>query len=429
VYLCTPVVEAYKEIQTENLKTMDKKPFNVKEVRELFPALRQQIYGKNLIYFDNGATSQKPQLVLDAINKYYSKENANIHRGVHFMSQRATTDYEAARKRIQLYLNAKKSEEIIFTKGTTDGINLVANSFGELLQAGDEILISEMEHHSNIVPWQMLCERKNLTLRVAPINKRGEIIEEELDKLLTKKTKLVALTQISNTLGTINPIKEIVKKAHVVGAKVLVDGAQSIQHTKVDVRDLDCDFFVFSGHKVFGPTGIGVLYGKEDLLDRMPPYQGGGDMIAKVTFERTTYNELPFKFEAGTPHIAGGICLGTAFEFLESLDMKAVEQHERELQKYAEDMLETFEDLHIIGTAKNKTSVVSFVIEGLHPFDIGTLLDKQGIAVRTGHHCTQPLMDIYKIPGTVRASFAFYNTREEIDFFIKALEKSLHILK
>lgn len=429
MYLCTPVVEAHKEIQTENLKTMDKKPFNVKEVREQFPALRQQIYGKNLIYFDNGATSQKPQLVLDAINKYYSKENANIHRGVHFMSQRATTDYEAARKRIQLYLNAKKSEEIIFTKGTTDGINLVANSFGELLQAGDEILITEMEHHSNIVPWQMLCERKNLTLRVAPINKRGEIIEEELDKLLTKKTRLVALTQISNTLGTINPIKEIVKKAHAVGAKVLVDGAQSIQHTKVDVRDLDCDFFVFSGHKVFGPTGIGVLYGKEDLLDRMPPYQGGGDMIAKVTFERTTYNELPFKFEAGTPHIAGGICLGTAFEFLESLDMKAVEQHERELQKYAEDMLETFEDLHIIGTAKNKTSVVSFVIEGLHPFDIGTLLDKQGIAVRTGHHCTQPLMDIYKIPGTVRASFAFYNTREEIDFFIKALEKSLHILK
>jgi cysteine desulfurase/selenocysteine lyase len=429
VYLCTPVVEAYKEIQTENLKTMDKKPFNVKEVREQFPALRQQIYGKNLIYFDNGATSQKPQLVLDAINKYYSKENANIHRGVHFMSQRATTDYEAARKRIQLYLNAKKSEEIIFTKGTTDGINLVANSYGELLQAGDEILITEMEHHSNIVPWQMLCERKNLTLRVAPINKRGEIIEEELDKLLTKKTRLVALTQISNTLGTINPIKEIVKKAHAVGAKVLVDGAQSIQHTKVDVRDLNCDFFVFSGHKVFGPTGIGVLYGKEDLLDRMPPYQGGGDMIAKVTFERTTYNELPFKFEAGTPHIAGGICLGTAFEFLESLDMKAVEQHERELQKYAEDMLETFEDLHIIGTAKNKTSVVSFVIEGLHPFDIGTLLDKQGIAVRTGHHCTQPLMDIYKIPGTVRASFAFYNTREEIDFFIKALEKSLHILK
>ncbi len=429
MYLCTPVVEAYKEIQTENLKTMDKKPFNVKEVREQFPALRQQIYGKNLIYFDNGATSQKPQLVLDAINKYYSKENANIHRGVHFMSQRATTDYEAARKRIQLYLNAKKSEEIIFTKGTTDGINLVANSYGELLQAGDEILITEMEHHSNIVPWQMLCERKNLTLRVAPINKSGEIIEEELDKLLTKKTRLVALTQISNTLGTINPIKEIVKKAHAVGAKVLVDGAQSIQHTKVDVRDLNCDFFVFSGHKVFGPTGIGVLYGKEDLLDRMPPYQGGGDMIAKVTFERTTYNELPFKFEAGTPHIAGGICLGTAFEFLESLDMKAVEQHERELQKYAEDMLETFEDLHIIGTAKNKTSVVSFVIEGLHPFDIGTLLDKQGIAVRTGHHCTQPLMDIYKIPGTVRASFAFYNTREEIDFFIKALEKSLHILK
>jgi cysteine desulfurase / selenocysteine lyase len=408
---------------------MDKKPFSVKEVREQFPALRQQIYGKNLIYFDNGATSQKPQMVLDAINKYYSKENANIHRGVHFMSQRATTDYEEARKRIQRYLNAKKSEEIIFTKGTTDGINLVAYSFGELLQPGDEIIISAMEHHSNIVPWQMLCERKQLKLQIAPINKKGEVIEEAFDKLLSKKTKLVSVTHISNTLGTINPVKEIIRKAHAVGAKVLVDGAQSIQHTKVDVRDLDCDFFVFSGHKVFGPTGIGVLYGKEDLLDRMPPYQGGGDMIAKVTFERTTYNELPFKFEAGTPHIAGGICLGTAFEFLESLDMKAVEQHERDLQKYAEDMLETFEDLHIIGTAKNKTSVVSFIVEGMHPFDIGTLLDKQGIAVRTGHHCTQPLMDFYKIPGTIRASFAFYNTREEVDFFIKALEKSLLILK
>ncbi len=406
-----------------------KKPFNVKEIREQFPALRQKIYGKNLVYFDNGATSQKPQKVLDAINLFYSKENANIHRGVHFMSQKATTEYEASRIRIQKYLNAKKSEEIIFTKGATDSINLVAFSYGELLQAGDEIIISAMEHHSNIVPWQMLCIRKGLVLRVAPINKKGELLMEEFEQLLSKKTKLVAITHISNTLGTINPIKEIVQKAHAVGAKVLVDGAQSIQHIKVDVRDLDCDFFVFSSHKVFGPTGIGVLYGKEDLLDRMPPYQGGGDMISKVTFERTTYNELPFKFEAGTPHIAGGICLGTAFEYLESIDMVAAEKHERELAKYAEDILDTFEGLHIIGEAKNKTSVVSFTVDGLHPFDIGTLLDKQGIAVRTGHHCTQPLMDFFKIPGTVRASFAFYNTRQEIDLFVEAFEKSLSMLK
>jgi cysteine desulfurase/selenocysteine lyase len=406
-----------------------KKPFSVREIREEFPALRQQIYGKNLIYFDNGATSQKPQLVLDAINKFYSKENANIHRGVHFMSQKATTEYEESRKRIQKYINARKSEEIIFTKGTTDGINLVASSYGELLQAGDEIIISAMEHHSNIVPWQMLCIRKGLGLRVAPINKKGELLMDEFEKMLSKKTKLVAITHISNTLGTINPVKEVIEKAHAVGAKVLVDGAQSIQHMRVDVKDLNCDFYVFSSHKVFGPTGIGVLYGKEDLLDRMPPYQGGGDMISRVTFERTTYNELPFKFEAGTPHIAGGICLGTAFQFLESIDMTAAEKHERELAKYAEDILDTFEGLNIIGEAKNKTSVVSFTVDGLHPFDIGTLLDKQGIAVRTGHHCTQPLMDFYKIPGTVRASFAFYNTKQEIDTFVAALEKSISMLK
>ncbi len=406
-----------------------KKPFSVREIREEFPALRQQIYGKNLIYFDNGATSQKPQIVLDAINKFYSKENANIHRGVHFMSQKATTEYEESRKRIQKYINARKSEEIIFTKGTTDGINLVASSYGELLQAGDEIIISAMEHHSNIVPWQMLCIRKGLGLRVAPINKKGELLMDEFEKMLSKKTKLVAITHISNTLGTINPVKEVIEKAHAVGAKVLVDGAQSIQHMRVDVKDLNCDFYVFSSHKVFGPTGIGVLYGKEDLLDRMPPYQGGGDMISRVTFERTTYNELPFKFEAGTPHIAGGICLGTAFQFLESIDMTAAEKHERELAKYAEDMLDTFEGLNIIGEAKNKTSVVSFTVDGLHPFDIGTLLDKQGIAVRTGHHCTQPLMDFYKIPGTVRASFAFYNTKQEIDTFVAALEKSISMLK
>ncbi|MEY4604055.1 MAG: hypothetical protein RIT43_1347 [Bacteroidota bacterium] len=404
-------------------------PFSVREIRQQFPALRQTIYGKNLIYFDNGATSQKPQVVLDAINRYYSKDNANIHRGVHFMSQKATTEFEEARISIQKYLNARKSEEIIFTKGTTDGINLVAFSFGELLNEGDEILITAMEHHSNIVPWQMLCERKKLVLKVAPINSKGELIEEEFDKLLSKRTKLVAVTHISNTLGTINPVKELARKAHAVGSKILVDGAQSIQHMKVDVRDLDCDFYVFSSHKVFGPTGIGVLYGKEDILDRMPPYQGGGDMIAKVTFEKTTYNELPHKFEAGTPHIAGGICLGEAIRFLNSQDIEAIQRHEKELAHYAQDMLDTFEGVRIIGEAKQKTSVVSFVVDKLHPFDIGTLLDKQGIAVRTGHHCTQPLMDFFKIPGTVRASFAFYNTKEEIDTFIAAVEKSIAILK
>jgi cysteine desulfurase / selenocysteine lyase len=406
-----------------------KRKFSVREIRQDFPALRQTIYGKNLIYFDNGATSQKPQPVLDAINQYYSKNNANIHRGVHYMSQQATSGYEASRRYVQTFINAEKPEEVLFTKGTTDGINLVAWSYGELLSKGDEILISAMEHHSNIVPWQLLCERRGLVLKVIPINNRGELKMDTFEELLSDKTKLVAVTHISNTLGTINPVKEIIAKAHAAGAKVLIDGAQSIQHTQVDVQDLDCDFFVFSGHKVFGPTGIGVLYGKEDLLDRMPPYQGGGDMIAKVTFERTTYNELPFKFEAGTPHIAGGICLGTALQYLDQFSIADIENYERDLADYAQDMMSTFEEVKIIGTAKNKTSVVSFIVDGIHPFDIGTLLDKQGIAVRTGHHCTQPLMDIYKIPGTIRASFAFYNTREEIDTFIAAVEKSISMLR
>ncbi len=406
-----------------------KKSFNVREIREQFPALRQLIYGKSLIYFDNGATSQKPKSVLDAINTYYSHDNANIHRGVHFMSQRATTEYEQARRTIQEYINAEKSDELIFTKGTTDGINLIASSYGDLLLPGDEIIITAMEHHSNIVPWQMLCSRRKLVLKVAPINQKGELIMEEFDKLLSDKTRLVSISHISNTLGTINPIKEIIAKAHKANAIVVVDGAQSIQHTPIDVKDLNCDFFVFSGHKVFGPTGIGILYGKEEILEKMPPYQGGGDMIEKVTFERTTYNELPFKFEAGTPHIAGGICLGKAFEFLKTLDMDAVQAYERELTEYAQDMLDTFEDLVLVGTAKKKTSVVSFNVDDIHPFDLGTLLDRQGIAVRTGHHCTQPLMDFYNIPGTVRASFAFYNTKEEIDVFIKAVEKSINMLK
>lgn len=410
------------------MENPSKRKFNVRDIRQDFPALRQQVYGKNLIYFDNGATSQKPQMVLDAINQYYSKDNANIHRGVHHLSQKATNEYEEAREIIRRFIHAEKKEEIIFTKGTTDGINLVASSFGELLNAGDEILISAMEHHSNIVPWQMLAERKKLMLKVIPINKRGELLMEEYQNMLSSKTKLVAVTHISNSLGTINPVEQIIEAAHAVGAKVLIDGAQSVQHTKVDVTAMNCDFFVFSGHKVFGPTGIGVLYGKEALLDEMPPYQGGGDMISKVTFERTTYNELPFKFEAGTPHIAGGICLGTALNYLDQFNPHELEEYERELTEYAQEMLETFENIKLIGTAKNKTSVVAFTVDGIHPFDIGTLLDKQGIAVRTGHHCTQPLMDFYQIPGTVRASFAFYNTREEIDQFIAAVEKSISML-
>lgn len=407
---------------------MGSSPFSIQAIRAQFPALRQQVYGKQLIYFDNGATSQKPQLVLDTLQKYYALENANIHRGVHYLSQQATSAYEQARRTIQNYIGAKSPDEIIFTKGTTDAINLVAYSFGELLNAGDEILITAMEHHSNIVPWQLLCQRKGCVLKVIPITKKGELDLDAFDALLNERTKLLALTHISNTLGTINPVEDLIEKAHRFGAKVLLDGAQSIQHLAIDVKQLNCDFYCFSGHKVFGPTGIGVLYGKEEILEKMPPYQGGGDMIAKVTFERTTYNALPFKFEAGTPHIAGAIGLGSAIEFLQNIDLVAAAAHELELTKYAQGILDTFEGLHIIGEAKNKTSVVSFTIDNMHPFDLGTLLDKQGIAVRTGHHCTQPLMDFYQIPGTVRASFAFYNTKEEIDTFITALERSMQIL-
>ena len=403
--------------------------FNVEKIRSQFPTLHREVYGKPLIYFDNGATSQKPQVVIDAISQYYELENANIHRGVHLLSQEATTAYENARKIVQHYINAQHDHEVIFTKGTTDGINLVAFSFGELLQAGDEIIISGMEHHSNIVPWQLLCERKGCVLRVIPITYSGELQLEVFASYLSEKTKLVAVTHISNTLGTINPIKTIIDKAHSVGAKVLIDGAQSIQHLKIDVQELDCDFYAFSSHKVFGPTGVGVLYGKEAILNAMPPYQGGGDMIAKVTFEKTTFNELPFKFEAGTPHISGGIATGVAFNYLSQMDLGAIHNYEADLLNYAQTALLKIDGLRIIGTAKEKTSVVSFVIDGIHPFDVGTLLDKQGIAVRTGHHCTQPLMDFFEIPGTIRASFAFYNTKDEIDVFIKALKRSIEMLK
>jgi cysteine desulfurase/selenocysteine lyase len=348
---------------------------------------------------------------------------------VHYLSQEATTKYEQARETIQQYIHAKESCEVLFTKGTTDSINLVASSFGETLQEGDEILISYMEHHSNIVPWQMLCERKSLKLRVIPIHENGELNLESFESLLSEKTKLLSITHVSNTLGTINPVEYLIQRAHEVGAKVLIDGAQSIQHFPINVQELGCDFFAFSGHKVFGPTGVGVLYGKKEILDAIPPYQGGGDMISKVTFEKTTYNELPHKFEAGTPHISGGIALGKAFEFMNSLNIEEIINHEHALLNYAEERLTQISGLKIIGTAKRKASVVSFVVDGIHPFDVGTLLDKQGIAVRTGHHCTQPLMDFFQIPGTIRASFAMYNTFEEIDLFIHALERSIAMLK
>lgn len=406
-----------------------KRKFNINTVREDFPALNQQVYKRNLIYFDNGATSQKPNSVIDAISRYYTHDNANIHRGVHYLSQKATDHYEAAREYITQYINAENSYQVLFTKGATDSINLIAYSFGELLSEGDEIIISTMEHHSNIVPWQMLCERKKCILKVIPINAKGELLMDEFDKLLTSKTKMVAVTHISNTLGTINPIKEIIDKAHAKGAKVMIDGAQSIQHMRIDVQALGCDFFVFSGHKVFGPTGTGILYGKEDILNEMPPYQGGGDMIDKVTFEKTTYNGLPYKFEAGTPHIAGGIALAEAFKYLDQFNFDEIEAYEAELLRYGHEKLGEIKEVEFVGTAEHKASVISFNITGAHPFDVGTLLDKQGVAVRTGHHCTQPLMDFYNIPGTIRASFAFYNTKEEIDIFIEALNKSIQMLK
>lgn len=402
---------------------------NPEILRSQFPALSQEVYGKRLVYLDNGATAQKPQRVIDVVKQFYEKENANIHRGVHYLSQEATSRYEEAREIIRNYIGAAHSEEVIFTSGTTGSINLLAFSFGELLTAGDEIIISAMEHHSNIVPWQMLCERKGCVLRVVPINEAGELQMAEFSEMLNERTKLVAVTHISNTLGTINPVKEIIARAHQVGAKVMIDGAQSIQHMPIDVRNLDCDFFVFSGHKVFGPTGVGILYGKKTLLDAMPPWQGGGDMIEKVTFEKTTYNTLPHKLEAGTPNIAGGIGLGEAIRFLNELDLPAIMAHEKALAAYAEEQLSEVEGLRIIGQAKEKTSVVSFVVDGLHPFDIGTLLDKLGIAVRTGHHCTQPLMDFYEIPGTVRASFAFYNTMEEVDILVAGVKRAVNMLR
>ena len=400
------------------------KMLDLQKIRADFPILSQKVNGKPLVYFDNGATSQKPQIVINAISKYYQEINANIHRGVHTLSQLATDAYEASRGKIQNHINAKFPHEVIFTSGTTHGINAVANGFASILKVGDEVLVSALEHHSNIVPWQMLCERTGATLRVIPMNNNGELILSEYNKLLSEKTKIVAVNHISNALGTINPIKEMIEKAHQVGAAVLIDGAQAVPHLKPDVQELDCDFYVFSGHKICGPTGTGILYGKEAWLNKLPPYQGGGEMIKEVTFAKTTYADLPHKFEAGTPNIAGGIVLGTAIDYLNSIGFENIQQQEKELLDYGTKRLLEIEGLKIFGTAEAKTSVISFNIEGIHPYDIGTIIDKLGIAVRTGHHCAQPIMDFFKIPGTLRASFAFYNTKEEIDLMIEALKKA-----
>jgi len=409
---------------------MKKIELNISQIRKDFPILKREVNGKPLVYFDNGATSQKPQVVIDAITNYYTNENSNIHRGIHTLSQEATDAYEKARTTVQQFINAKHNHEIIFTSGTTGSINLVASSFGKkYIQAGDEIIISTMEHHSNIVPWQMLCEEKGAVLKVIPINDKGELLLEEFKKLLSSKTKMVAITHVSNTLGTINPVKEIIKLAKAVGAFVLIDGAQAVPHTKVDVQALDCDFYAFSGHKMFGPTGVGILYGKESILNELPPYQGGGDMIKTVTFEKTTYNELPHKFEAGTPNIVGGIGLGVAINYMNSIGIDNIEAYEHELLAYATEQIKQIEGVRIIGEAQNKASVLSFLVDGTHPTDIGMIIDKLGIAIRTGHHCTEPLMNRFNIPGTARASFAFYNTHQEIDVFIQAVERAVKMLK
>ncbi len=401
---------------------------NVEKIRKDFPILLRKVNGKPLVYFDNAATSQTPQQVIDVIVDYYSNYNANIHRGVHTLSQEATDKYEHARDTIQRHFNAKHKHEIILTSGTTHGINLVASGFSSFLKKGDEVLVSALEHHSNIVPWQMLCERSGATLRVIPMNQEGELILSEYDKLLSDKTKLVFVNHISNALGTINPIEEIIKKAHNVGAAVLVDGAQACPHLKPDVQALDVDFYVTSAHKMCGPTGVGMLYGKEEWLKKLPPYQGGGEMIAEVTFEKTTYADLPHKFEAGTPNICGGIAFGAAVDYMNNIGFDAIAKYEHELLVYATQKLLDIHGLKIYGTAKNKTSVISFNLDGIHPYDIGTILDKMGIAVRTGHHCAQPIMDFYQIPGTVRASFAFYNTKEEIDKLVDGVKKAQRML-
>ncbi len=403
--------------------------FDIDRIRRDFPILSREVNGRPLVYLDNGATSQKPRSVIDTIDHYYTEENANIHRGVHHLSQVATQAYEDARETIARWINAPASRQVLFTRGTTEAINLVASSWGrDVLFPGDEMVVSTMEHHSNIVPWQMICEERCAKLKVIPMSGSGELNMDAFEGLLTERTRLVSVAHVSNTLGTINPVREIIARAHEAGALVLLDGAQALPHMRIDVQELGADFYAFSGHKVFGPTGVGILYGREELLDSMPPYQGGGDMIEKVTFERTTYNTLPHKFEAGTPNIVGGIGLAAAIDYVSALDQAAFMAHEKDLLDYATSALCDIPGLGIVGTAANKASVISFNLEGQHPFDVGTLLDQQGVAVRTGHHCTQPLMDYYGIPGTVRASFAFYNSRADVDALVNAIRRAADML-
>ncbi|WP_298997225.1 aminotransferase class V-fold PLP-dependent enzyme [uncultured Tenacibaculum sp.] len=401
--------------------------FSIDKIRADFPILNREVHGKKLVYLDNGATSQTPQVVIDAIVDYYSNYNANIHRGVHTLSQEATDKYEEARIKVQKHFNAKHSYEIILTSGTTHGVNIVASGFASILQEGDEIIVSALEHHSNIVPWQMLCEKTGAILKVIPMNEDGSLRMDLYHELLNPKTKLVFCNHVSNALGTINPIKEIIHAAHKFGAYVLIDGAQAVPHIKPDVQALDADFYVASAHKMCGPTGVGMLYGKEELLQLLPPYQGGGEMIETVTFEKTTYAGLPHKFEAGTPNICGGIAFGVAIDYMNSIGFDAIQQQENELLAYATQELEKIDGLKIYGTT-NKTSVISFNLEGIHPYDVGAILDKLGVAVRTGHHCAQPIMEFYCIPGTVRASFAFYNTKEEVDVLVNAVKKAQMML-
>lgn len=403
--------------------------FDVQNIRKSFPILKRELNDKLLVYLDNAATSQKPQVVIDALTNYYSYYNANIHRGIHTLAEEATAAYESTRVTVRRFINAALPEEIIFTRGATEGINLVAYTWGrQNIHAGDEIIISGMEHHSNIVPWQILCEEKKSILKIIPVNDNGELDMEAYKNLLSSKTKLVSVVHVSNSLGTINPVKEIIGAAHKVGAVVLVDGAQSTVHLDIDVQGMDCDFFVFSGHKVYGPTGVGVLYGKKEILEVMPVFMGGGEMIKEVTFEKTTYNDLPYKYEAGTPNIADTVALKSALDFINEIGKEGVRKHENELLAYATNQMEKIPGLKIIGTAKEKVSVISFIIDKIHPQDLGVLLDNQGIAVRTGHHCTQPLMDRFGIPGTARASFAMYNTKEEIDKLIVGLQKAIKML-
>jgi len=402
---------------------------DVETIRKDFPILATTVNGKPLIYFDNAATSQKPWAVIKAIENYYTTLNSNVHRGVHHLSQKATDAFEASRNKIADFINAAHDHEVIFTRGTTEAINLVAHSFGkQFVHAGDEIIISALEHHSNIVPWQLLCEEKQAVLKVIPINNKGEIIMDEFRQLLNAKVKLVAVSYVSNSLGTINPVREIIELAHEQNIPVMLDAAQAIQHMAIDVQELDADFLAFSGHKLCGPTGIGILYGKEKWLNQMPPYQGGGEMIKTVSFDKTTFNELPFKFEAGTPNIEAAICLGAAVDYISEIGIENIRQYEAELLVYATEKLSAIPGIKFIGTAANKASVISFIIENVHPYDVGVILDQLGIAVRTGHHCTQPVMDFFGIPGTIRASFSFYNTTKEIDIFVKGVERAKAML-